>query len=169
MRAALLLCAVVTCAPVTGPPPITWRRAELLEAGISIDQNPDWATSTGDRRVLQQFPGGAVVVRWGQDATIEDALAHVGLGTGGTRTIEVDEPAVVDGMPARRVRIRFALPESESHSPGTVHPPERESLFAAVGFTTGQVPVLVSYSLPASQVASMTPLVEHVLSSVRKR
>jgi hypothetical protein len=33
----------------------------------------------------------------------------------------------------------------------------------------GQTPVLVSYGLPASQVAAMTPLAEHVLTSIRKR
>ena len=149
---------------------VPWGRIELLEAGISIDRHPEWTTLEEDRSVSQRFAGeGFVSARWGQGATVEDVLAHVGLGSGGTRTIEADEHAVVDGIPARRVRLRIVDPEAYSHEPGTARAPEREWIYVAIGFMAGQTPVLVSYSLPASQVAAMTPLAEHVLTSIRKR
>ena len=67
---------------------IAWKRADIADDGISIDQHPEWATLQGERLVYQRFSNeGTVSVRWGDDATIADVLAHVGLESGAKRTI----------------------------------------------------------------------------------
>jgi hypothetical protein len=182
MKAAMLTAAIAACgssdtnSPMPATPQdravlqIAWRHVDLPRAGVSVDQHPAWETIEDDRVVYQRFSSdGLVSVRWGTDATIEDALAHVGLGTGGGRVIEADAPAEIAGRPARRIRIRIIGPEATSHDPGNVAVPERELIYVAVGFTAGDTPVLVSYRLAASTVVAMTPLVEHVLASVRTR
>lgn len=146
---------------------IAWKRADIADAGISIDQHPEWATLQGDRLVYQRFSNeGTVSVRWGDDATIADVLAHVGLESGAKRTIERDEPTKLDGISARRVRLRVISPDAHSHD---VRPSDRQRIFVFVGFEVGSTHVLVGYRSPASELAAAEPLLEHVLASVRKR
>ncbi len=144
----------------------SWRRADIPGAGISIDQHPDWATLEEERLVYQRFSGeGAVSVRWGPDATIGEMLAHVGLGGGGTRTIESDRPATVAGAPARRVRLRVDPTGAVSHEV----PPETPRIFVFVGFNAGETPVLVGYRAPEPELPEVEPLLEHILASVAFR
>jgi hypothetical protein len=146
---------------------IAWKRADIADAGISIDQHPDWATLQGERLVYQRFSNeGTVSVRWGDDATIADVLAHVGLEGGAKRTIERDEPTKLDGISARRVRLRVISPDARSHD---VRPSDRQRIFVFVGLEVGSTHVLVGYRSPASELAAAEPLLEHVLASVRKR
>ena len=142
---------------------ITWRRAHIAGAGIAIDQHPDWATLDGERLVYQRFSDeGAVSVRWGADSTIDEILAHVGLGGGGTRTIEADESATVAGVPARRVRLRVDPSGAVSHE----LPPETARIFVFVGFAVDGTPVLVGYRAPEDELPEYEPLLEHILASV---
>jgi hypothetical protein len=142
---------------------VSWRRAHIAGAGISIDQHPDWATLDGERLVYQRFSDeGAVSVRWGPESTIEEMLAHVGLGGGGTRRIEADEPTTVAGRPARRVKIHVTPPRAVSHQV----PPQMARIFVHVGFTAGKTPVLVGYRAPEDELPEYEPLLEHILASV---
>lgn len=146
---------------------IAWQRVDIAGAGISIDQHPEWATLQAERLVYQRFSNeGTVSVRWGDDATIDDALKRTGVEGGSTRTIESDESTKVDGMAARRVRLRVISAAAHAHD---VRPPDRERIFVFVGFEVGHVHVLVGYRSPASELAAVQPLLEHVLASVKKR
>lgn len=144
---------------------VAWRRADIAGAGISIDLYPEWATLHEERLVYQRFSNeGTVSVRWGPDATIDDVLAHVGLGTGGTRAIETDETTTLAGSSARRVRIRVTAPDAVAH----VVPQDPVRIYVYVGFTAGETPVLVGYRAPESELPAVAPLLEHVLASVRR-
>ena len=145
---------------------ISWRRADIAGAGISIDQHPDWATLKGERLVYQRFSDqGAVSVRWGPEATIGEMLAHVGLGGGGARTIEADEPTTVAGTPARRVRLRVTPPDAVGHGV----PPETARIFVYLGFIAGGTPVLVGYRAPEPELPEVEPQLEHILGSIAFR
>jgi hypothetical protein len=146
---------------------VAWKRVDIADAGISIDQHPEWATLQAERLVYQRFSNeGTVSVRWGDDATIDDALKHTGIEGGSTRTIESDQSTTVDGMAARRVQLRVISAAAHSHD---VRPSDRERIFVFVGFKVGHVHVLVGYRSPVSELAAVQPLLEHVLASVKKR
>jgi len=146
---------------------VAWKRVDISGAGISIDQHPAWATLQGPRLVYQRFSNeGAVSVRWGDDATIEEVLKHTGVGGGSKRIIESDRSTKVDGVAARRVKLRVIAVEARSHD---VPPSDRERIFVFLGFEVGGAPVLVGYRSPASELAAVEPLLDHVLASVRKR
>lgn len=148
------------------PAKVTWKRADVAGAGISIDQHPEWATLQGERLVYQRFSNeGAVSVRWGDDATIDDVLAHTGIEGGSKRTVESDGSTKVDGLVARRVKLRVISAEAHTHD---IPPSDRERVFVFVGFQVGNVHVLVGYRSPAGELAAVEPLLEHVLASVKK-
>ena len=148
--------------------PVEWRRADVPGAGISIDQHPAWPVLDGERLVYQRFCGdGFVSVRWGPGATIEDMLATVGLGSAGTtRTVEADEPALVHGRPARRIRLRVSAPPAMAIGHGPP-PSDPEQVYVFVGFRVGGTPVLTGYRAALSELPAVGALVEHVLASAR--
>jgi hypothetical protein len=41
-------------------------------------------------------------------------------------------------------------------------------IFVFIGFSVGDLPVLLGYRAPASELAAVEPLLDHVLGSVRK-
>jgi hypothetical protein len=147
---------------------VAWRRADIVGAGILIDQHPEWATLHEERLVYQRFSNeGVVSVHWGPEATIDEVLAQAGLGSGGsTRAIESDETTTVDGAPARRVRICVTAPHAVAH---TAAPQDPVRILVFYGFTVGETPVLVGYRAPKSELTAVAPLLEHVVRSVRRR
>jgi hypothetical protein len=148
--------------------PEAWRRVVIGDAGISIDQHPGWPVLESERLVYQRFSNdGFVSVRWGADATIEEVLAHVGLGSAGTiRTIEADEHTTVQGMPARRVRLRVRAPLARPVGPRPP-PSDPEQVYVFVGFEVRGTPVLTGYRAPLSELAAVGSLLEHILASAR--
>jgi hypothetical protein len=147
---------------------VAWRHVDIDGAGISIDQHPEWPVLDGERLVYQRFSNdGTVWVRWGPDATIDQVLAHVGLGSAGaTRTIEADQQTAVQGMPARRVQLLVRAPAASAlgtHSP----PGDPERVYVFVGFEVRETPILTGYRAPLSELAAVAPLLEHVLASAR--
>ena len=147
---------------------VEWRHVDVPGAGISIDQHPAWPVLDGERLVYQRFSSdGFVSVRWGPGATIEDMLATVGLGSAGTtRTVEADKPALVHGLPARRIRLRVSAPPAMAI--GRSPPPsDPEQVYVFVGFRVGSTPVLTGYRAPLSELPVVGTLVEHVLASAR--
>jgi hypothetical protein len=149
---------------------MTWRRVPIDAAGISLDQHPEWPTLDGERLVYQRFSNeGTVSVHWGPDATIDETLAHVGLGSwGSARAIEADQPATIDGAPARRVRLRVTAPDATATGMHARPPSDPEQVFVLVGFQVNGAPVLISYRAPSSELAAVAPLLEHILASVRR-
>jgi hypothetical protein len=150
---------------------VAWRRAAVDGAGIWIDQHPEWPLLDGEGLVYQRFSNeGAVSVRWGPEATIDQVLAHVGLGSGGlTRTVETDQAATVDGVPARRVRLRVRGPAAHATGMPPLPPGGPERVYVFVGFRVSGTPVLTGYRAPASELAAVAPLLEHILASVQVR
>src|SRR5512146_3039257 len=148
--------------------PVAWRRVDVPGADISIDQHPAWPVLYGERLVYQRFSGdGFVSVRWGPGAAIEDILATVGLGSAGTtRTVEADEPVLVQGLPARRIRLRVSARPAMAigHRPP---PSDPEQVYVFVGFSVGGTQVLTGYRAPLSELAVVGALAEHILASVR--
>ena len=148
--------------------PVAWRRVDVPGAGISIDHHPAWPVLDGERLVYQRFSGDSFVsVRWGPGATIEDILVTVGLGSAGfTRAVEADEPALVQGLPARRIRLRVSAPPAMAigHSPP---PSDPQQVYVFVGFRVGGTPVLTGYRASPSELPVVGALVEHVLASAR--
>lgn len=115
--------------------------------------------------MYQRFSNeGAISVRWGADATIDYVLAHTGMGSGSTRAIEADEATTVDGLPARRVKLRVKAPPLH----GTRPTGDPERVFVFVGFAAAGTPVLLGYRSPASELAAVEPQLERVLASVRR-
>jgi hypothetical protein len=153
-------------ATTTATPSAAWKRVDIRGAGVSIEHRGDWATLEDKQLVYQRFSNeGAVSVRWGPDATIDNVLGTVGMGSmGTTRKIEADDPATVDGMTARRVRIRVTEPPVH----GTTPSGDPVRIFVFIGFTVGSTPVLIGYRSPLSELAAVEPLLEHALASVRK-
>ena len=148
--------------------PAQWQRVDIPGAGISIDQHPAWPVLDGERLVYQRFSSdGFVSVRWGPGATIEDMLATVGLGSAGTtRTVEADEPALVQDLPARRIRLRVSAPAALAI--GRAQPTsDPRQVYVFVGFAVGGTPVLTGYRAPLSELPVVGALVEHVLASAR--
>lgn len=143
-----------------------WSRVELRDAGVSIEHRAGWATIEEKQIVYQRFSNeGAISVRWGTDATIDYVLAHTGMGSGSTRAVEADEATTVDGLPARRVKLRVTAPPIHgTHATGD---PVR--VFVFIGFTVAGTPVLLGYRSPASELAAVEPELERVLASVRVR
>jgi hypothetical protein len=148
---------------------VAWRRATIDGAGVSIDQHPDWAVGDGEGIAYQRGAGGETVsIRWGPGATIDDALAHVGLGSAGsTRTIEEDTPATIAGLRGRRVRLLVTGPEAIPAGGAPLPAPDREVVFVYVGFTNGETPVLAGYRISAAAPEADASLLEHVLNSIR--
>lgn len=150
----------------TRPTSGDWTRVDVPSAGISIEHHVGWATIEEAATVYQRFSGeGAVSVRWGPDATIDSVLAHLGLGSGSTRTIETDVATTVDGLAARRIEVVVTGPEVR----GTTPAGDRVRHFVYVGFAVGATPVVVGYRAPASELAAVKPALERVLGSVRRR
>lgn len=149
---------------------ITWRRVQIAGAGITIDQHPNWPTLDGERLVFQRFSNqGTVSVRWGMKATIDEVLAHAGLGSGGSvRTIEADHAEVVDGIPARKIRFRVTAPKARAGGMSPPPPADREQVYVFVGFNIRRTPVLVGYKAPLSELAAVAPLLEHILTSIKR-
>lgn len=145
---------------------VAWRRVVIAGAGVSVDQHPDWSVVAEDGIVYQRGPEGETVsVRWGPDATVEYALAHVGLGSAGsTRTVEADAATDVAGTPARRLRVRVVGPDVAPAGGAALPAPPREVVFAFLGLRSGDTPVLAGYRIAAGDPAE--PLVEHILASV---
>lgn len=141
-----------------------WTRVEIRDAGVSIEHRAGWATLEEKQLVYQRFSNeGAISVRWGDDATIEYVLAHTGMGSGATRAIEVDESTTVDGLPARRVKLRVTAPPVR----GTHPTGDPVRVFVFIGFAVAGTPVLLGYRSPASELPAVEPLLERVLGSVR--
>jgi len=123
-------------------------------------------TLQAERIVYQRFSNeGAVSVRWGNDATIDDVLAHVGIEGGSKRTVDSDAATRVDGLAARRVKLRVISADAHTHD---LPLSDRERIFVFVGFQVRNVHVLVGYRSPASEFAAVEPLLEHVLASVKQ-
>lgn len=142
-----------------------WKRVEVRAAGLSIEHRADWATLEEPQIVYQRFSNeGAISVRWGGDATIDYVLAHTGMGSGSTRTIDADEPATVDGLPARRVRLTVTAPPMH----GTAKSGDPVRVFVFVGVAVGGTPVLLGYRSPASELAAVEPQLERIIASARK-
>jgi len=156
----------MTQPPEASAAKVAWKRVDVSGAGITIDHHPEWATLSGDRLVYQRFSDeGAVSVRWGDGAKDDDVLAHTGIEAGARRAVESDEPTSVDGLGARRVRLRVVSPEIHGHD---LRASDRERIFVFVGFDVGATHVLVAYRARASELARFEPLLDHVLASVRK-
>jgi hypothetical protein len=156
----------------------TWRRRAVPQAGVSILQNPDWASLENiqaDRGVVYQRFGaahGMVFVSYGPDATPDWQLAHTG-DARTTRTIESDATVEFLGASARRVRLRLHPNpvRAGGHRRGPAGPealPAVEpEVFVFVGFTRRCGPVLVGYRVAQSELAAFELLLERVLHSVR--
>lgn len=153
-------------APGAPTPAGDWKRVDIRGAGISIEHRADWATLEDKQIVYQRFSNeGAISVRWGDDATIDYVLKTVGMGSvGTTRVIESDAAATVDGLAARRVRIRVTAPPVH----GTTRTGDPVRVFVFIGVTVGGTPVLLGYRCPASELPAFEPLLERVLASARK-
>ncbi len=153
-------------ATASAPPPSAseWSRFELRDAGVSIEHRAGWATIEEKQIVYQRFSNeGAISVRWGADATIDYVLAHTGTGSGSTRAVETDEATKVDGLPARRVKLRVTSPPVR----GTHPTGDPVRVFVFIGFAVAGKPVLLGYRSPASELAAVEPQLERVLASVR--
>jgi hypothetical protein len=149
---------------------VPWTRIEVAGAGIAIDHHPDWSMEHEERAFLQWFStSGVIMVRWGADATIEHILATLAIDPGSTRRIEADGPATVDGIAARRVRIRVSPPNARPVAPvgAPSMGPMDDYLFVYLGFNVGVQPVLIGYRSPGAELNQIEPLAEHVLANVR--
>jgi hypothetical protein len=156
---------------------ILWRRRDVPQAGISILQNPDWASFDNiqaDRGVVYQRFGaanGMVFVSYGPDATPDWQLAHMGVDAMTTCTVEVNETVDLLGASAQRVYMRLHHARTDGHRRGPAGPealPAAEhELFVFVGFMRGDGPVLVGYRLPVSELAQFEPVLERVLRGLR--
>lgn len=160
------LAAMTPSSEAAKPAQVAWKRVDIAAAGISIDHHPAWATLQAERLVYQRFSNeGTVSVRWGDDATIDGALATTGVEGGAKRTIESDAATTVGGMAARRVVLRVTAAQARTHD---LHPADRERIYVFVGLDAGHGHVLAGYRSPASELAAVEPLLEHVLASIRR-
>ena len=92
-------------------------------------------------------------------------LAHVGIEGASKRTVDSDAATRVDGLAARRLKLRVVSTEAHTHDL-----PRRTAIASSrsLGFQVGGAHVLVGYRSPASELAAVEPLLEHVLASVKQ-
>lgn len=155
--------------------PPGWVRRAVPAAQVSIAANPKWPVLSQPFIAYQTFgrDNGAISIHWGEEATMEWWVAHVGVGSAGhDRVVDEDQLVEIAGLPARRVRLRVIAKDhwhgfSAEKSPVGRALDDRETIFVAVGFEVGGDPVRVGYRLPAVERAEFEALLERVLGGVR--
>jgi hypothetical protein len=162
------LAAPPPTAPVA-PSAIAWRRVDLPNAGISIDQHPDWPAPDDAPMYYQRAPSDSeIVVRWGTAATIDNLMTGLALARSASPIhIDAASTMLIDGIRGLCVKIRFHPLAPVSHAPAALLP-AGEQILVYVGFHVGATPVLVGYQGPAAEITEIEPLAEHILFSIKR-